>query len=155
MRYARRTHGIREPEHRLWLMVVSLVLCPASLILWGVGASKGISWVGLVFGMGIISCSTGIGSSLSISYALDSYKDMSGEVMMAVILVRVSTPTRHFAPILNTGRLQNTLSFAIVSRNIHFTSVFDACSCRDMGSPLGFTWVIRTRSYLQVSSGLL
>jgi hypothetical protein len=46
--------------------------------------------------MGIISCSTGIGSSLSINYALDSYKDMSGEVMMAVILVRVSTPTRHF-----------------------------------------------------------
>ncbi|KAG1843335.1 major facilitator superfamily domain-containing protein [Suillus subalutaceus] len=79
VRYARRTRGIREPEHRLWLMVVSLLLCPASLILWGVGASKGISWVGLVFGMGIISCST----------------DMSGEVMMAVILVR------------------NTLSFAI------------------------------------------
>jgi hypothetical protein len=72
-------------------MVVSLLLCPASLILWGVGASKGISWVGLVFGMGIISCSTGIGSSLSIGYALDSYKDLGGEVMMAVILVRVST----------------------------------------------------------------
>ncbi|KAG2125510.1 major facilitator superfamily domain-containing protein [Suillus clintonianus] len=95
VRYARRTHGIREPEHRLWLMVVSLLLCPASLILWGVGASKGINWVGLVFGMGIISCSTGIGSSLSIGYALDSYKDLGGEVMMAVILVR------------------NTLSFAI------------------------------------------
>ncbi|KAG1849260.1 major facilitator superfamily domain-containing protein [Suillus subalutaceus] len=104
--YARRTRGIREPEHRLWLMVVSLLLCPASLILWGVGASKGISWVGLVFGMGIISCSTSIGSSLSINYALDSYKDMSGEVMMAVILVR------------------NTLSFAIVSRDIYFALTF-------------------------------
>ncbi|KAH7884237.1 major facilitator superfamily domain-containing protein [Phlebopus sp. FC_14] len=95
VQYARRSRGYREPEHRLWLMVVSLLLCPASLILWGVGASKGINWSGLVFGMGIISCSTGIGSSLSIGYALDSYKDLSGEVMMAVILVR------------------NTLSFAI------------------------------------------
>lgn len=92
VRYARRTRGIREPEHRLWLMVVSLLLCPASLILWGVGASKGINWSGLVIGMGMISCSTGIGSALSIGYALDSYKDLSGEVMIAVILVRVSVP---------------------------------------------------------------
>ncbi|KAH7928431.1 MFS general substrate transporter [Leucogyrophana mollusca] len=90
VRYARRTDGVREPEHRLWLMVVSLVLCPGSLILWGVGASKGISWVGLVVGMGLISCSTGIGSTLSLGYVLDSYKDLSGEMMMSVILVRNS-----------------------------------------------------------------
>ncbi|KDQ56157.1 hypothetical protein JAAARDRAFT_79586 [Jaapia argillacea MUCL 33604] len=93
--YARRNAGIREPEHRLWLMLISLILCPSSLILWGVGASKGVSWGGLVVGMGVISCSTGIGSSLSLGYALDSYKDLSGEVMMTVIIVR------------------NTLSFAI------------------------------------------
>ncbi|GBE86769.1 hypothetical protein SCP_1000110 [Sparassis crispa] len=95
LRYARRTGGVREPEHRLWLMLVSCLLCPGSLILWGVGAAKGVNWFGLVVGMGMISCSTGIGSSLSLGFALDSYKDLSGEVMMAVIIVR------------------NTLSFAI------------------------------------------
>ncbi|EGO24214.1 hypothetical protein SERLADRAFT_437830 [Serpula lacrymans var. lacrymans S7.9] len=88
VRHARRTGGVREPEHRLWLMVVSLFLCPSSLILWGVGASRNIHWSGLVIGMGMISCSTGIGSALSIGYALDSYKDLSGETMMAVIIVR-------------------------------------------------------------------
>lgn len=105
-------------------MVVSLILCPASLILWGVGASKGISWVGLVFGMGIISCSTGIGSSLSIGYALDSYKDLGGEVMMSVILVRVSTACQQFlySAKCDFFRLQNTLSFAIVSQKVNFTS---------------------------------
>ncbi|KAH7913793.1 major facilitator superfamily domain-containing protein [Hygrophoropsis aurantiaca] len=124
VRYARQTGGIREPEHRLWLMVVSLLLCPSSLILWGVGASKGVSWAGLVVGMGMISCSTGIGSSLSIGYALDSYKDLSGEVMMAVILVR---NTLSFAigygitPWLNMG-LQNTfISAAFVGLAITMT----------------------------------
>ncbi|KAG1727697.1 major facilitator superfamily domain-containing protein [Suillus lakei] len=123
VRYARRTRGIREPEHRLWLMVVSLLLCPASLILWGVGASKGISWVGLVFGMGIISCSTGIGSSLSISYALDSYKDLSGEVMMAVILVRVSSGlaiTMTFLIVIKWGK-----SWRIASRKRYWGYVAD------------------------------
>ncbi|KAI0937871.1 hypothetical protein AcW1_003913 [Taiwanofungus camphoratus] len=67
-----------------------LVLCPSSLILWGVGAAKGIKWIGLVIGMGMISCSTGIGSSLSLRFALGSYRDLSGEVMMAVIIVRNS-----------------------------------------------------------------
>ncbi|OBZ78849.1 Poly [ADP-ribose] polymerase 2 [Grifola frondosa] len=92
---ARRNGGVREPEHRLWLMIVCVLLCPASLILWGVGASRGVSWGGLVVGMGIIACSTGVGSALSLGYALDSYKDLSGEVMMTIIIVR------------------NTLSFAI------------------------------------------
>ncbi|KAI0919378.1 hypothetical protein AcV7_006131 [Taiwanofungus camphoratus] len=95
LRCARRTGGVREPEHRLWLMLLACVLCPSSLILWGVGAAKGVPWIGLVVGMGMISCSTGIGSALSLGYALDAYRDMSGEVMIAVILVR------------------NTLSFAI------------------------------------------
>ncbi|KAH9949168.1 major facilitator superfamily domain-containing protein [Amylocystis lapponica] len=93
--HARRTRGWREPEHRLWLMLVSCVLCPASLVLWGVGAAHGVRWIGLVFGMGMIACSTGIGSALSLGLALDAYKDLSGDVMMSVILVR------------------NTLSFAI------------------------------------------
>jgi len=92
---AKRSAGVREPENRLWLMCICLVLCPSSLILWGVGAAHHIHWPALVIGMGMISCSTGIGSALSIGYALDSYRDLSGEVMMAVIIVR------------------NTLSFAI------------------------------------------
>ncbi|KAH0832878.1 major facilitator superfamily domain-containing protein [Lanmaoa asiatica] len=117
VRYARRTRGIREPEHRLWLMVVSLLLCPASLILWGVGASKGINWSGLVIGMGMISCSTGIGSSLSIGYALDSYKDLSGEVMMAVILVRGYGIT----PWLQMGYQNTFISAAFVGLAITMT----------------------------------
>ncbi len=39
---ARRAKGIAEPEHRLWLNLLPLVLIPFSLILWGVGSAHGI-----------------------------------------------------------------------------------------------------------------
>jgi len=38
LKLARRNNGIMEPEHRLWPFCVTMVLVPASLILWGVGA---------------------------------------------------------------------------------------------------------------------
>ena len=92
---ARRNKGILEPEHRLWLFTPSMLLIPGSLILWGVGAANGIHWFGCVFAMGVIAATNTIGLQLSVSYALDSYKDLGGEAIVTVILVR------------------NTMSFAI------------------------------------------
>ncbi|KAF8835464.1 hypothetical protein BDN67DRAFT_1015544 [Paxillus ammoniavirescens] len=56
----------------------------------------------------------GIGSSFSIGYALDSYKDMNGEVMMAVILVpNTSFAINILAPAAFVG-LAITVTFLIV-----------------------------------------
>lgn len=95
LRLARRNKGVLEPEHRLWLFAPSLLLIPFGLILWGVGAAHHIQWFGCVFAMGVIALTNTIGLQLSVSYALDSYKDLGGEAMVTVILVR------------------NTMSFAI------------------------------------------
>ena len=95
LRIARRNGGILEPEHRLWLFGLSVVLIPFSLILWGVGAAHGVHWFGLVFAMAVIAASNSISIQLSVSYAIDSYKDLAGEAMVTVILIR------------------NTMSFAI------------------------------------------
>ncbi|KAG9846632.1 MFS general substrate transporter, partial [Aureobasidium melanogenum] len=65
------------------------------LILWGVGAAQHVMWFGCVFAMGVIALTNTIGIQLSISYAVDSYKDLGGEAIVTVILVR------------------NTMSFAI------------------------------------------
>jgi hypothetical protein len=92
---ARRNRGVLESEHRLWLFAPSLLLIPGGLILWGVGAAHHVHWFGCVFAMGIIALTNVIGLSLSVSYAIDSYKDLSGEAVVTVILVR------------------NTMSFAI------------------------------------------
>jgi hypothetical protein len=92
---ARRNKGVLESEHRLWLFSASLILIPGSLILWGVGAAHHIHWFGLIFAMGVIAASNSIGVQLSVSYCIDSYKDLSGEAMVTVIIIR------------------NTMSFAI------------------------------------------
>lgn len=92
---ARRNKGVLEPEHRLWLFSASLILIPGSLILWGVGAAHHVHWFGLIFAMGVIAASNSIGVQLSVSYCIDSYKDLSGEAMVTVIIIR------------------NTMSFAI------------------------------------------
>lgn len=92
---ARRNNGILESEHRLWLFVPCLLLVPGGLILWGVGAAHHIHWFGCVFAMGVIAFINIVGLQLSVSYCIDSYKALSGEAMITVILIR------------------NTMSFAI------------------------------------------
>ncbi len=95
IKMARRNGGIMEPEHRLWMFTASLVLIPGSLILWGVGAAHHVQWFGLIFAMCIIAITNTIGVQVSVSYCIDSYRELSGEAMITVILVR------------------NTMSFAI------------------------------------------
>ncbi|KAK4542452.1 hypothetical protein LTR36_006704 [Oleoguttula mirabilis] len=92
---ARRNKGVLEPEFRLWLFLPSPLLVPFGLILWGVGAAHAVHWFGCVFAMGVIALTNTLGIQLSVSYCIDSYKDLSGEAMVTVILVR------------------NTMSFAI------------------------------------------
>ena len=84
-----------EPEHRLWLFSLSILLVPGGLILWGVGAAHNIHWFGLVFAMGVIAITNNLGAVVSISYCIDSYRELGGEAIVTVIFVR------------------NTMSFAI------------------------------------------
>lgn len=95
VRKARTNGGIMESEHRLWLFLPSLVLVPFGLILWGVGAAHHVHWFGPVFAMGVIGMTNTIGLQLSVAYCIDSYRALSGEAIITVILVR------------------NTMSFAI------------------------------------------
>lgn len=39
LKLVRRNNGVMEPEHRLWPFRATMILVPASLILWGVGAA--------------------------------------------------------------------------------------------------------------------
>ncbi|KAI1621677.1 major facilitator superfamily domain-containing protein [Exophiala viscosa] len=95
IKLARRNNGIMEAEHRLWPFVLCVIFVPGSLILWGVGAAHGVHWFGLIFAMGSLACSTTFGVALSVNYLVDSYHEISGDALVAVILVR------------------NTMSFAI------------------------------------------
>lgn len=100
LKLARRNGGVMESEQRLWLFSVSVLLIPGGLILWGVGAAHGIHWFGVVFAMGFIGFTTTIGAVVSINYCIDSYRELSGEAIVTVIIIR------------------NTMSFAIGYRSV-------------------------------------
>ena len=70
-------------------------MIPGGLILWGVGVAHNVQWFGLVFAMGVIAFTNTLGLQVSLSYCIDSYRELSGEAVVTVILVR------------------NTMSFAI------------------------------------------
>ena len=84
-----------QSEYRLWLFTLSIPLVPGGLILWGAGAAHHVHWFGLIFAMGLIGFINTVGLQLSITYCIDSYRELSGEAMVTVILIR------------------NTMSFAI------------------------------------------
>ncbi|KAI1087477.1 putative MFS transporter [Rostrohypoxylon terebratum] len=90
IRLARRNDGVSEPEHRLWLFTVSTLVIPASLILWGVGAAHHVHWFGLVFAMGTTAFANTMGITLSVSYLVDTYRDLSGDALTTCILIRNS-----------------------------------------------------------------
>lgn len=50
LRLARANNGIREPQQRLWPLILTGIFFGAGIILWGVGAAEGIHWFGLVLG---------------------------------------------------------------------------------------------------------
>lgn len=72
-----------------------LVAIPGALLLWGIGAAKGVHWFGPVFAMGVFGACITVGASIPISYCIDCYKDLGADAIVTVILIR------------------NTMSFAI------------------------------------------
>ena len=94
MKLARRNNGVAEPEHILWLFLASLVCVPFAMILWGVGAGK-IHWFGMVFAQCLLAISSTLCLSTAIQYATSTYRDLGGELITTIIIIR------------------NTLSFAI------------------------------------------
>lgn len=88
IKLARGRNGIKEPEDRLWMFLVALVAHPLGCILYGVGASHHIPWVGVVIGMAFICITLPMGSGLAITYIIDSQKELAGESIVTVILIR-------------------------------------------------------------------
>jgi MFS family permease len=86
--FARRNKGIREPEQRLWILSVSGIIGASGLILWGVGASQGIHFMGLMVGMVMVSFAIVSGSAAAIAYDVDCFKEIAGESLILVMVIR-------------------------------------------------------------------
>lgn len=88
MRLARRNGGVREPEHRLWGLAVSAVMSSGGLLMWGVGASRQVHFMVLIVGIGITTFGVMAASAISLSYAVDCFKEIAGESFVAIIIIR-------------------------------------------------------------------
>ncbi|PCD30362.1 hypothetical protein AU210_010044 [Fusarium oxysporum f. sp. radicis-cucumerinum] len=91
----RRNNGIREPEYRLWLYAVLLLVVPGGLLLWGVGAAHHVHWSGLLIAMGMLGAAITAGCQIPLSYCIDCYTELGSDAIVTIILIR------------------NTMSFAI------------------------------------------
>ena len=88
LRLARRNGGIREPEHRLWVLLISGLLSTGGLLLWGVGAAREVHFMGLMVGIFFVSFGVVTGGSCALAYAVDCFKEIAGESLVTVIIIR-------------------------------------------------------------------
>lgn len=105
LKFARRNKGISETENKLWLYIFPVVAYPFGFLLWGVGAAHGIHCkrtdnqfhlLSLIFSLGfglafaafLQTAAAAATITLSITYCIDTYTDLSGEVMVTVIVIR-------------------------------------------------------------------
>ncbi|KAF7195155.1 putative MFS-type transporter [Pseudocercospora fuligena] len=85
---ARRNNGTREPEHRLWPLAIAGFFSAVGLITWGVGADHHVHWIGLIFGLLMMTFGVVVGGSIGLSYAVDCFKEITGESMASIIIIR-------------------------------------------------------------------
>ncbi|CAD0093172.1 unnamed protein product [Aureobasidium vineae] len=83
-----RNRGWREPEYRLWAFIPSAFIMPGGLIIYGATAAHGLHWIAPVFGMGLVGFGLSVGGTVTISYILDSYKEIDTQVVTTIILIR-------------------------------------------------------------------
>lgn len=88
IRLARRNGGVMEPEFRLWLFGLLALVAPFGLLLYGLGAAHGLNYWALLIGMVMVGFIGPASGSLTVTYIVDSFGELSGEGLIAVIIIR-------------------------------------------------------------------
>lgn len=84
---SRRNNGNMEPEYRLWLLFVTLIISPAGLIMFGVGADKTWPWQVIYVGLGFIGFGWGSIGDIAMSYLMDCYPEIVIQGMVGVSII--------------------------------------------------------------------
>ncbi|RDW87510.1 hypothetical protein BP5796_03204 [Coleophoma crateriformis] len=84
---AKRNGGIREAEHRLWMMYPCAIFSPLGMLLFGIGTAYEWSWPVPYVALGFIGFGWGCAGDLSMAYLMDAYPEMVLEGMVGVAVV--------------------------------------------------------------------
>lgn len=86
--YAKKNNGYREPEARLYLGIVPLILTPLGLWIYGFGAAHQWHYMALIMGYALSAVGTSLGTSIPYSYAIDCYPELAGDCVVTIIALR-------------------------------------------------------------------
>ena len=86
-RYAKQHSGYRKPEVRLHLIWLALFL-PAGLVMFGLCAQYNQPWISLAVAATVANVGTQVGTSITYTYCIESYKAQSAEVAAIINLFR-------------------------------------------------------------------
>lgn len=83
-------HGFSEPESRLLTALLSLFIATFGCLIFGFVAQNPspIGWVGLQFGMGMVSFGLMQAPSVGFNYLIESYPSVSGDCFVSVTSAR-------------------------------------------------------------------
>ncbi|KAF7563710.1 hypothetical protein G7046_g419 [Stylonectria norvegica] len=74
--------GIREPEMRLWSLAPFIAAAVVGLVVFGVGLQNKWPWPAVIIvGFGFVGIQVVAIPTITITYAIDCYKPISGEIM--------------------------------------------------------------------------
>lgn len=76
--------GIYEPENRLNLVAIPLLLSTAGCVLFGYGMQNALSWLSLFFGYGMISVSLTALPTITLAYVSDCALPVNSDVLLLV-----------------------------------------------------------------------
>ncbi|KAK4156164.1 protein HOL1 [Chaetomidium leptoderma] len=81
---ARRNKGVFEPENRLYLCVLPLLITGAGCVLFGYGVERTLHWTSLFFGYGMISFALTAVPTITMAYVSDCVLPVNSDALMLV-----------------------------------------------------------------------
>lgn len=84
---AKRKGGVYEPEYRLWLLFITMIVSPVGLVLFGVGAAKEWPAWAVYGGLGCIGFGWGSIGDTAMSYLMDAYPEIVIQGMVGVSII--------------------------------------------------------------------
>jgi MFS family permease len=81
---ARRNDGLFEPESRLYLVVVPMLITGAGCLLFGYGVERTLNWTSLFFGYGMVAVALTAVPTITMAYVSDCLLPVNSDALMLV-----------------------------------------------------------------------
>lgn len=89
LRKARQNGGVLEAEFRLWSVLPYVAACLVGMVVTAVGYQRSWAWeIIVIVGYGLVGVQVVGIPAVVISYAVDTYKNLPGEIMIAATVVK-------------------------------------------------------------------